>query len=109
MNDFWTHAMFNINFAIGALAFGMWMVLAFFWMTKTTGTLRITLVWVAANIMCSLGLRAYQLLNNYDTNNFGCLDWFRLGFNLSTLGLGVYLARHSDRINRREELNGYES
>lgn len=93
-----THWIANISFGVGALAFGLWLSLGLYWLQAYKGLFRVTLVWLALNTVLVTGIRIWSAVQNYTNDEFPPLDWIRLGFNISTLCLGLFLARYGRRM-----------
>jgi len=83
----------HINFAISALGLGVWFVLGIHWLRAARGKTRLLLLWIGLNVMASLGIRMYQQLRLYEAEGFPLVDLFRMGLNVSSLALAIYLAR----------------
>lgn len=91
--------MANLNFALGALACGMWFTLIFYWAKNSHGVVRLLLCWIAINTFGSLAIRLVTQVQHYEAESFPAIDWFRFFFNISVLCLGVFLAKRARRIS----------
>lgn len=94
-----------ISFSIGALATGLWAVLGYNWFHRTTGPLRVALIWTASYVVGNLGVRVYIQLENFNSEEYDVwLTPIRLLLNIAILALGLYLAKNSGKIIKEGEL-----
>lgn len=96
----------SLSFSLGALALGVWILLGIYWYRKTTGVLKVSLIWLSLYMSGTLGLRIYMQVYNYNNEAFDALlTPIRMVLNIAVLGLGLYLARYSGKINQEGELS----
>lgn len=99
-------ALIWVGFSIGALAMGVWIILGYNWWRNTTGVLRVALLWLTLYVVASLGMRLFVQTENFSEEEYEpILSPARFILNIAVLGLGLYLAKNSSRINREGEIS----
>lgn len=84
----------GIGFTLGAIALGLWAMLAVYWYRQRTGASRIALVWLAALIMLSTGFRVWLQLQAYGEDIVTWQEVLRSAINVGYVALGYYMFKN---------------